>query len=471
VPLSPAQRGWAIAALLLLLSALMKGYAAAHWGLLADEAYYWVWSTDLALSYYDQPGGIAWLIAASTALLGDSELAIRAPMIGCGIACAALQGWVTGRPIFAAVWWVCVPPLAWLTVFATSDALLLFGWTLCVAAAIRGGRWWLVAALGAAVATYAKLSGVGVLPLALLGAVGRRDDSRYQAQAALLWVVLAAPLVAWNLGHGMVNFRFQLQEGLLHEHPPGVVGPFVQQVAQFGVVTPILYLAILVWMVRTSRLFADPDRSIGQRVAWSTSAPILLFFLACSPFAPAEGHWPAIAYASAGFGLGAMQGRLARLRDVGLGLGFGCSLILASHAIFPWLPLFNDPGTRLTEGRVLANLVGQWATNEGDTVGRQANHSGPVVFTERYQEAALIQYYTGLRSYKHPGCGRVDQYDDWQPPTSAAMLFVRPETSGYTTCLDEVYIRRSGPNRTQGVDPSNRLVGRWDIFEFESAHE
>ncbi|MGP1345796.1 MAG: glycosyltransferase family 39 protein [Phycisphaerales bacterium] len=49
--------------------------------LAADEAQYWDWSRRLDLSYATKGPGIAWLIAASTALLGTSEFAIRAPAV------------------------------------------------------------------------------------------------------------------------------------------------------------------------------------------------------------------------------------------------------------------------------------------------------------------------------------------------------------------------------------------------------
>ena len=42
-----------------------------------DEAQYWDWSRHLQLSYHTKGPLIAWLIAGSTALLGDSELSIR----------------------------------------------------------------------------------------------------------------------------------------------------------------------------------------------------------------------------------------------------------------------------------------------------------------------------------------------------------------------------------------------------------
>ncbi|MBI4403992.1 MAG: hypothetical protein HY537_07520, partial [Deltaproteobacteria bacterium] len=42
-----------------------------------DELYYWCWSRNLQWSYFDHAPLVAFLIAASTWILGDSLLAIR----------------------------------------------------------------------------------------------------------------------------------------------------------------------------------------------------------------------------------------------------------------------------------------------------------------------------------------------------------------------------------------------------------
>jgi 4-amino-4-deoxy-L-arabinose transferase-like glycosyltransferase len=42
-----------------------------------DEAYQWLWSKHLALSYYSKPPGIAFLQFIGTSLWGDTELGVR----------------------------------------------------------------------------------------------------------------------------------------------------------------------------------------------------------------------------------------------------------------------------------------------------------------------------------------------------------------------------------------------------------
>src|SRR6202142_4705087 len=42
-----------------------------------DEAYYWIWSKNLALGYYDHPPGVALVIRLGTMIPGDTELGVR----------------------------------------------------------------------------------------------------------------------------------------------------------------------------------------------------------------------------------------------------------------------------------------------------------------------------------------------------------------------------------------------------------
>ena len=57
-------------------------------GLYPDEAQYWFWSKHLAFGYYSKPPLVAWLIALTTGLFGDSEFAVRlsAPFLAAGAA-------------------------------------------------------------------------------------------------------------------------------------------------------------------------------------------------------------------------------------------------------------------------------------------------------------------------------------------------------------------------------------------------
>src|SRR5262252_11177376 len=64
------------AGLLVVLTAFRLWYST-HLELVGDEAYYWLWSRHLDLCYLDKGPAIAWIIAAGTALFGQTVFGVR----------------------------------------------------------------------------------------------------------------------------------------------------------------------------------------------------------------------------------------------------------------------------------------------------------------------------------------------------------------------------------------------------------
>lgn len=422
---------------------------AAHHDPMADEAYYWVWSLRPALGYYDQPPLTAWVLAVARQL-GDHALALRLPGILAGALAPLLLLPHARRPGLFLLWCAALPPFFWLGLFATPDALLLPAWALALAGALRGGRGWLFAGLGAGLAFLAKHSGAAVLPLLLLAADPAERRGRWPWLGLALAVALAAPNLAWNAAHGWVTVGFQLGEGLLHPRAPGWAGPLQVFGQQLGVVTPVAAIAGLAWMAR-------PPRGRVDRMLWATSAPLLAFFALAAIGGPPDAHWPAPAWIGVGLGLSRAAGRLPRLAGAGALLALAFDALLAVHASRPLLDLPLDPGDRLREGRALARRVEPLL----------AERPLPV-FTERYQEAALLRWHLGVPARTWPGCGRPNQYDLEPVTLPEAAWMVRPATSGPDLCTDRDRPVRMGPVELLGVDRGGRRVGRWQAFRIHA---
>src|SRR5216683_6237432 len=56
---------------------VLRLVAAAYTPISFDEAYYWMWSKNLAGGYYDHPPGVAFVIRLGTIIAGDTELGVR----------------------------------------------------------------------------------------------------------------------------------------------------------------------------------------------------------------------------------------------------------------------------------------------------------------------------------------------------------------------------------------------------------
>lgn len=437
---------------------------AAHWELLADEAWYSVWADHLALGFYDQPPGIAWAVAASTGVFGDAPLAHRLfPLLCSLIVPLVLLRWAGSRDRWL-LWCALVPAVAWLGSFATPDALLLGAWALGMAGALHGGRGWWVAGVAAGLAFEAKHTGALLLPLLWVACRPSPRDRDPWIGAALA-LALALPNVAWLAGHDWVTVRFQLREGLLHPRTPGAVGLPLQVAGQLAVVTPILGVAGYAWVAARARQALTGTDPI-LRVAWWTSAPLLALFAVAAGFAPGDAHWTAPAWIGVGLGISRERGAWERGSWLGIGLAGMAVGFLALHTVVGVLAWPRDPATQLTEGPVLGGMVARVVAAETG----EGTDGPPLVVTERYQEAGLIAHSTPYVAAVHPGCGRPGQQDLWPDPTVGAerAVFVRPSTGGPPDCVLDRWTVVSGPHRLEGADPRGARVGPWDLFVLEA---
>ncbi|MCB9690492.1 MAG: hypothetical protein H6736_01635 [Alphaproteobacteria bacterium] len=435
---------------LLAAHALIGLVLAGRWSLLADEAYYALWSTRPALGYFDQPPLIAWVLAPLAPL--HSDVALRLPALLCGVVAPLVLLRLHADRVFAAAWWAGVVPLAWLTAFMTPDALLLALWAGTLAAAARGGRgWWLAGLLGA-LAGLAKHSGLLVFPLAALAL--REREAR---MGLAVWLAVLAPHLAWLATHDLVTVRFQLHEGVLNAHPPGPLGPLQVLAQQAALLNPLILGSIVVVWAR-----GIPGDRVG-RLAWITSAPVALAFLLASFGGPPDAHWLAPCWVGAGILVSRARGRLARVAWTGIGIGLFASLLLVAHGEWGVFRIPLDPRDRIQEGPYVAEGTGAWALPEGVGPLEPGVERASPVLTERYQEAALVWWYTGIPARRHPLCGRSDQFDLWPEPVPEAYIFVRPARGGPLTCIDTDHAPPR--HRIDGVRPDGRVVGRWDVFD------
>src|SRR5258708_6888429 len=78
-----AYGAWATVAVIAITAVRLFWLAVQPADLYPDEAQYWFWALHPALGYYSKPPLVAWLIALTTGVFGDSEFAIRlsAPLL------------------------------------------------------------------------------------------------------------------------------------------------------------------------------------------------------------------------------------------------------------------------------------------------------------------------------------------------------------------------------------------------------
>lgn len=320
------------------------------WGcpynLIEDEAQYWEWSRRLDWSYYSKGPGIAWVIAASTRLLGANEFGVRAPAPIFGLVAAlALVGLTRDltrawRPAFFVAAAFNLVPLFQATsgLVLTIDMPYAACWSIAAWAGWRAltrdsvGAW-VTLGLALAAGFLFKYTMLLLVPGLIIFAWWHRRVTTVEAprQVRAIHVaiggVLAAlgllPVVLWNAQHDWATLRHLL--GHLHAAGGDVRVNSAQPeryevrwtlefiATQFGLVGPALGLAA--WEV----LRARRDRVCGAEgsAAWIArgyltliALPILVFYVAVTFRAEAEANWALAGYATVVVlaGLGAARG-------------------------------------------------------------------------------------------------------------------------------------------------------------------
>src|SRR5262245_27687003 len=171
-----ARRQWlAVIALISAMTAMRLVYAGVL-ELRTDEAYYWSWSKESALSFLDHPPGIAWLIRFGTAIFGDTNLGVRFGGIVAMAVTQLLLADIVRRvthDVRAVIFAVLLPEAALyygllMAKVAPDTAVIPFAvamlWALVRLHESGNPRWWLVAGLFAGLALLSKFTAIMLLP-------------------------------------------------------------------------------------------------------------------------------------------------------------------------------------------------------------------------------------------------------------------------------------------------------------------
>jgi len=202
-------------------------------GLSQDEAYQWVWSKHLALSYYSKPPGIAFIQFISTSLFGDSEFGVRffSPLFAAILSVMVLRLFTREVNARAAFWLLlavtAVPLLGVGAILMTVDSPLVLCWMWALVAGWRAAqpdgkaRDWLVVGLAMGLGFLCKYSAAyQIVCWAIFFALCPKARVHLHRAgpwlALLIFSICTLPVVIWNSQHNWITVHHVAGNAGLH---------------------------------------------------------------------------------------------------------------------------------------------------------------------------------------------------------------------------------------------------------------
>ena len=412
--------GWTLFAAALVLVAL-----AATVPPFDDELYYWCWSRDLQLSYYDHPPMVAYMIRVSTALFGQSILAIRLPAVLSGLVVIGVIGFMSrSRALYPFI--ILSPVTTFAAILVTPDTPMLLFWALYLAWLVAVHQrlaservpiwWWLVGGVILGSGVLGKYTmGLAAITggVSFLFAGPWRRWARGYILHALVSCAVASPILIHNIPANFAPIRYQWSHSMGSPQPG--LAPFAEfvgvQVLLFGGVP----FVVAVWALRHQRqLTADPR----LRVCACLFVLPFLFFLFKATRGRLEGNWAFPCFIAC---WPLAEEWYSRARDwrgwrmatrAGFALPLGLTTALTWHLFAP-LPLLPPGQDRPYRQWARLEAAGAVAADL-----RAAGYTGPV-FVTTYQWAALLRWH-GVDARQIEGASRPSQFT--APPESPAGL-------------------------------------------------
>jgi 4-amino-4-deoxy-L-arabinose transferase-like glycosyltransferase len=372
-----------------------------------DEAYFWLWSKHLAISYYDHPPLIALSIRAGTLAFGDTELGVRFVSLLLSVV-TSIAVWRSGE-ILAGNDIVGARACAFLnatlmmtteSLGATPDALVLCAaavliWSMAQLESTKDGRWWLAAGLTVGLALFSKYTAfflcASIAAWLVITPQGRkwlRTPWPYIGASVATSFLIST--VIWNASHDWISFKFQFGRvaggHLTLRYLAELIGGQIALASPF-----ILVLGIFGLQRETFSSKLRGPLAFGALIVW----PPLMYFLFHSLHERVQGNWPSFIYpalvlmaaAATPTIPGESQSPIARF-SARFALPAATLILFAvyTQAAFSILPIgYSDPIARMT-------AVGAAPVMQEISDLVQDNHARAIVTTKYVTTGWLLFY-------------------------------------------------------------------------------
>ncbi len=375
-------------------------------GLMPQDAYYTFYGEHPALSYFDHPPAIAYLLKSFIFVFGKEVYAIKLAdtfitLLFLGVFFRlALCFLSKNRALRALILLLSTLMITVLSLVSTPDVPLMLFWSLSLYSLYRAlfreeKSWWLAAGLCMGLAFNSKYTGVflpfGVLLYFLIqGKNWKHLRSGWFWGAVLIYFATVLPVIWWNVDNHFASFRFQSESRMsgLAINPLGFLGVVGHQAA---LLLPILFV-LLIWMsFRLLRKFTrlNPER----KFLFCFFLPVFAGFFLLSLFYWIKLNWMMPSYI-AGILLISPYIRAKALR-----WQWWCSLVihiaLAVEVLFYPVPVYSDD-----------TWLG-WDDLAREVASLKKNYPEDFIFSaDDYKTSAILNFYLPGFIYSQNVIGR-----------------------------------------------------------------
>jgi 4-amino-4-deoxy-L-arabinose transferase-like glycosyltransferase len=419
-----------------------------------DEAYYWVWSRNLELSYYDHPPMVAYAIRLMTTMFGDSETIIRLA----AVAAMSVTSWLIyriGCILFnrnagetALVVYLLVPMTQVGYLAVTPDPFVCLFWALtlylvCCSLFEQCPGFLALAGVSVGCTLLSKYTGV-LLPISLLlfllftprfrGVLTKRE----LYLAILLAMLVFSPVIVWNATHDWASFNYQFEHGVAEKRVLNLATFAEFFAGQAAVSNPFFFFCLLFFLAREPlRSLRDPRLGI---LVWPFVFT-LLFFGYNSLYKKSELNWamPAMISGSVLLGYWLVQTGKDRLIYWAGAFTLLAVVFFKGPELVPFMP----------SELVMKN---KFLGYDHLFVAEDIRRSDEFVLSDNYENASVAAYYLPGRPEAYiVETDPVSQYTFWR------------YRLGNLTGKDAVWIGEGEPSETVNlafarVEPSQILV-------------
>lgn len=383
-----------------------------------DEAYYWLWSKHLDISYFDHPPIVAYLIKISTSLFGATSIGVR--FFGAvSIAVVSVFTYLISKELFddeekavLAVLILNIIPVIYLAGnMMLPDMPMLMFYTIGIYIFIKivkqeNKNLWYLFGIVCGLGMLSKYNMVLIFASILLYCIISKKERFWFARkepylAVIIAFLIFSPVFIWNNSNNWASFGFHLYGR--HSHTLSIKPHLVSQFlgSQLALVSPVIFVGFFIAVFRNLR-----DTRV--RLLALFSLPVFLLFFGVSFISQTKVHWAAMAYIPMTV-IFANKIKLTNLwKFGGLGIALALSILITVQSFYPVIPL--KPKVDIT-----TDMYG-WdiAAKEVNAIYSELDKEKWFLFSNRYQLSSQLEFYLKSDIYVYSLASKTEQYDFWK---------------------------------------------------------